>query len=515
MIKRTKRRIALLLILLLLISLASPMALAADKSEISAANSLYELGLFEGVGENNDGTPVYELDRVMNRSEAVTMLIRLLGLEDTALSGAWETPFIDLVPWAEPYVGCAYDRGLTTGLTETTFGSADNVTAGQYMIFLLRALGYVSGEDFENTDAVAFANSQGIECSLSLDDPMTRGKAALASFDALNAEMKGSSGTLLDSLTASGAVTTGSAASYGVKSKTALSASEIYKKCADAVFYIETYNRRGEPDGNATGFFISPDGVALTNYHVLELSNSAKVFLGDNEDGFDVKGVYKYSIEDDWAVIQVDGKNFPYLEINTIKPSPGDWVCAIGCPLGLRHTISDGIVSALDRVVDGSTYIQMTVPTYPGSSGSALLDSEGRVIGITRGSLSDGTQLNIAVPIGKVDTKIGNMSTVHISTITPEPVLYALRDDVKVNTLTLQQGESVTLTFYENVLSNVTLTKYIDDPSVISTFWGAWLDNHHATMEILGYSKGSTMLTVIMTYQDEELARIEIEVTVI
>ncbi|MBR6259776.1 MAG: S-layer homology domain-containing protein, partial [Oscillospiraceae bacterium] len=131
---KTKRKIALLLIFILLLSSASPWAMAADKAEISAANSLYELGLFKGVSENKDGTPVYELDRVMNRSEAITMLIRLLGLEEAAAAGTWETPFTDLVSWAEPYVGCAYDRGLTKGVSETTFGSSDNVTAGQYMI---------------------------------------------------------------------------------------------------------------------------------------------------------------------------------------------------------------------------------------------------------------------------------------------------------------------------------------------------------------------------------------------
>lgn len=66
-------------------------------------------------GTDSDGAPVFELGRAMTRSEAVTMLVRLLGRENEALSGKWETPFTDVPAWAEPYVGLAYENGLTTG----------------------------------------------------------------------------------------------------------------------------------------------------------------------------------------------------------------------------------------------------------------------------------------------------------------------------------------------------------------------------------------------------------------
>ena len=77
-------------------------------------------GSLQGTAENADGTPVFELERTPTRFEAITMLVRLLGAEDEALSGSWSTPFTDLTEWARAYVGYAYAKGLTDGTSETT-----------------------------------------------------------------------------------------------------------------------------------------------------------------------------------------------------------------------------------------------------------------------------------------------------------------------------------------------------------------------------------------------------------
>ena len=142
-----KKAISLLLILALLCAFA-PAALAADETALAAADSLHALGLFNGAETDAEGKPVYELDRAPTRFEAITMLVRLLGKEAEAKAGTWDTPFTDLVPWAEPYVGYAYENGLTNGTGETTFSGSELVTATQYLTFVLRALGYVSGTDF-------------------------------------------------------------------------------------------------------------------------------------------------------------------------------------------------------------------------------------------------------------------------------------------------------------------------------------------------------------------------------
>ena len=196
-----KKLLALILSLTMLCAL-SPAAYAAAAEANEAADALHELGLFSGVGKNADGTPDYDLDRTMTRAEAVTMLVRLLGKEAEAKAGVWENPFTDVADWAKPYVGYAYANKLTSGTGDTTFSGSDNVTATQYLTFVLRALGYDSKTDFawdrawELTDSLGITNGAYHENS----GAFLRGDAVIVSRSALSAAMKGSGQTLLDAL---------------------------------------------------------------------------------------------------------------------------------------------------------------------------------------------------------------------------------------------------------------------------------------------------------------------------
>lgn len=122
---------------------------AASQESLNAANELNALGLFGGVGTNDDGTINYDLDRAPTRNEAVTMLVRLLGKETEAKNGNWDIPFNDVADWAKPYVGYAYNNGLASGTSSTTFEGNKTVSATQYLTFVLRALNYSSETDFE------------------------------------------------------------------------------------------------------------------------------------------------------------------------------------------------------------------------------------------------------------------------------------------------------------------------------------------------------------------------------
>ena len=117
-----KRRILCLLLAAAMLLGLSVTALADEPDAQCAAESLYQLGLFNGTGTYADGSPKFELDRAPTRFEAVTMLVRLLGKEDEAKNGAWTTPFTDLEPWAAPYVGYAYANQLTNGTGSDRFG---------------------------------------------------------------------------------------------------------------------------------------------------------------------------------------------------------------------------------------------------------------------------------------------------------------------------------------------------------------------------------------------------------
>lgn len=191
-----KRFLAIILSVTLLCTFvpAASASVASVDAE-HAAQSLYDLGLFQGTGNNADGTPNFDLDRTPTRAEAVTMLVRLLGKDAEAKAGTWETPFTDVADWAKPYVGYAYTNGLTTGTSDTTFGGDATVNATQYLTFVLRALGYTSGTDFQwdsawtKSDEIKLTDGRYNAGTASF----TRGDVALISNNALSAVVNGQS----------------------------------------------------------------------------------------------------------------------------------------------------------------------------------------------------------------------------------------------------------------------------------------------------------------------------------
>ncbi|NLB29464.1 MAG: hypothetical protein GX823_04480 [Clostridiales bacterium] len=193
-----KKLISLLLALMLCVGFAVP-ALAASEEAVAAADALFELGLFRGRDANEDGTPNYALDDGLTRHEAVTMLVRLLGKENDALVGEWETPFADVADWAKPYVGYAYENGITNGISETEFGGDSAASASMYLTYVLRALGYDSNSDFawdaawELTDELEITAGQ-----YGADSQFLRGDAVVVSSNALEVTVKDGELTLLE-----------------------------------------------------------------------------------------------------------------------------------------------------------------------------------------------------------------------------------------------------------------------------------------------------------------------------
>lgn len=185
-----KKIVSLLLVVAMLFCVAPTVFAASDKA-VNAANALNALGLFQGVGTDANGKPIYDLDRTPSRAEAVTMLVRLLGKEEEAKSANWDIPFTDVAEWAKPYVGYAYTNGLTMGISETAFGSDDPTTATQYITFVLRALGYKSGTDFQWDSAWTLSDKIGMtngEYNEANNDTFLRSGVASISYAALFAE---------------------------------------------------------------------------------------------------------------------------------------------------------------------------------------------------------------------------------------------------------------------------------------------------------------------------------------
>lgn len=188
-----KRFIATILSIALMCSFV-PAAFAASNKETQAAQALYDLGLFQGTGNNADGTPNFDLDRAPTRAEAVTMLVRLLGKDAEAKAGSWTTPFTDVADWAKPYVGYAYTNGLTTGTSATTFGGEQTIDATQYLTLVLRALDYTSGTDFQWDSAWTKSDEIGLtEGQYHNNGRFTRGHVASISYTALTTAIKDTS----------------------------------------------------------------------------------------------------------------------------------------------------------------------------------------------------------------------------------------------------------------------------------------------------------------------------------
>jgi|GEM_PF-1159805 len=202
-----KKVLSLILAIALCSSLATTSLAATDEAE-AAANRLFAYGLFLGKDTNADGTPNFDLDAEISRVEALTLFVRLLGKEDEAQSGTFETPFTDIPDWAAAYVGYAYENALTNGISDTQFGSYDSVSGTQFLTFVLRALGYISGEDFawnhalELTDKIGLTTN-GALAGASFGEKLLRGDVVVICVAAVEtAVMKDSETTLRENIEA-------------------------------------------------------------------------------------------------------------------------------------------------------------------------------------------------------------------------------------------------------------------------------------------------------------------------
>lgn len=202
-----KRMIAFVLALAMLAAPAAPVYATEEAylrnmtMEETLASSLKALGLFKGVSEFE-----FELEREPTRAEALVMLIRLLGAEDTALNGEYSHPFKDTADyaWADKYIAYAYEQGLTTGQSEDSFGGTDVASAEMYLTFVLRALGYTEGKggDFKWDKPFELAEEVGILPEGVDTENFLRGDVVLVSYAALNACLKGKNLSLARQLAA-------------------------------------------------------------------------------------------------------------------------------------------------------------------------------------------------------------------------------------------------------------------------------------------------------------------------
>lgn len=193
-------------------------------------------------------------------------------------------------------------------------------------------------------------------------------------------------------------------------------------EAADAsVVTIFCYDYKGELAATGSGFVAFDGKTIITNYHVMTSSYTCKI--STNQDiSYDVTGIYCYSEEQDIAILQLAKEtNLTPLKLgdsNIIKK--GETVVAIGSPLGIKNTVSTGVLSG--RLMESNMdVLQFTAPISSGSSGGALFDKNGNVIGITYASYIDGQNLNLAIPIElAIDLYQSKETTKDVSSICAE-----------------------------------------------------------------------------------------------
>lgn len=192
--------------------------------------------------------------------------------------------------------------------------------------------------------------------------------------------------------------------------RTRLERSAMIRRAMDATVSLRV--KRGSDSAQGSGFFVAPIGILVTAAHVVDGASFIEVFRSSGITN-DVAGVYLIDRDRDFALLKVDVANAPVVRIgNSDSLTIGERVMAIGSPLGLEATVSDGLISA-DRSDEDTRLLQISVPVSPGSSGGPVLAQDGRVVGVVVAGIRGGgaENLNFALPINYVRPALLNAAT--------------------------------------------------------------------------------------------------------
>jgi len=199
--------------------------------------------------------------------------------------------------------------------------------------------------------------------------------------------------------------------------------SSLVKQIGEAVVQVKT------PGGLGSGFFINEDGYLITNFHVIEGETEISVEVYHQLDGQLDRETYKQvkiiaiNKFHDLALLHIEDKGAPKFKSVILGSADalnvGDGVFAIGSPLGLERTVTQGILSTKTRQLEGELYLQTSTQINPGNSGGPLFNLAGEVVGVTNMKITFGEGLGFAIPVELVKSFLDHRDAFAYSTDNP------------------------------------------------------------------------------------------------
>ena len=177
-----------------------------------------------------------------------------------------------------------------------------------------------------------------------------------------------------------------------------------------SVVLVTMEDANGSPVATASGFFVRED-LIVTNYHVVKDASRGHVKIIGESAAHVIAGTVSLDQRKDLAILKVLGVKAPSLRLGSDTDARvGDRIYAVGNPLGLEGTFSDGIISGVRRAAS-QRLLQITAPISPGSSGGPVLAENGLVIGIAVASIREGQNLNFAIPVSELQPLLARVGT--------------------------------------------------------------------------------------------------------
>lgn len=184
-----------------------------------------------------------------------------------------------------------------------------------------------------------------------------------------------------------------------------LTADQIFEKVNDAIVVIYSYDFDGLKHGQGSGIILNSKGIIVTNYHIF--AGCERIEVKKHDTLIVTSGIIGASIEKDVLIIKIDDSKYPEIPVaEETNLKVGQKVYAVGSPLGFENTMSEGIISGLRELKEfeerKNNFIQITASASPGSSGGAVLNSKGELIGMIKMGVEEGENMNFAIPVSDI-----------------------------------------------------------------------------------------------------------------